>query len=71
MARRPGTTTHAYGSDPIIVAYGVGVDSTAMSVENRYFNLAPAVQGRLHWRPKTINLVPKSTLASSMALQSR
>jgi hypothetical protein len=30
MARRAGTSVHAFGADPIVVAYGMGVDSTAM-----------------------------------------
>ena len=32
MIRRPGAITHAYGSDPIVVAYGMGVDSAAMLI---------------------------------------
>ena len=32
MARRSGALAHVYGTDPIVVAYGVGVDSTAMLI---------------------------------------
>ena len=43
MARRPGAITHAFGSDPIIVAYGVGVDSTAMLIGLRDRHVQPAL----------------------------
>lgn len=32
MARRTGSSAPAFGADPIIVAYGMGVDSTAMLI---------------------------------------
>jgi hypothetical protein len=35
MTRLAGPSAHAIGADPIVVAYGMGVDSTAMSVENQ------------------------------------
>ncbi len=41
MARRLGAITHDFGSDPIIVAYGVGVDSTAMLIGLRDRRVQP------------------------------
>ena len=32
MARRSGALAHVYGTAPLVVAYGVGVDSTAMLI---------------------------------------
>ncbi|MBW4025517.1 MAG: hypothetical protein HIU92_20750 [Proteobacteria bacterium] len=32
MATRRAMATHNFGADPIIVAYGMGVDSTAMLI---------------------------------------
>ena len=32
MPRFAGTPAHDFGADPIVVAYGMGVDSTAMLI---------------------------------------